>query len=64
MVELTKAHNIPVPNSVPINAVLPQMIKEANIEKQYVIDELARAPGHEVLRVPSYHCCLNLTELV
>ena len=64
MIEFMKAHNIPVPNPVPINAVLSQKIKEANIAKRYVIDEMARACGHEVLRLPPYHCTLNPIELV
>ena len=63
MIEL-KAHNIPVPNPVPRNAVLSQKVKEANIAKRCVIDEIARACGHEVLRLPPYHCTLNPIELV
>ncbi|PSN54164.1 hypothetical protein C0J52_06847 [Blattella germanica] len=64
MIEFTKAHNIPVLNPVPINAVLSQKIKEANIAKRYVIDEMAQACDHEVLRLPPYYCTLNPIELV
>lgn len=30
----------------------------------YVIDELARNAGHEVLRLPPYHCQFNPIELI
>lgn len=30
----------------------------------YVVDQLARAAGHQVLRLPPYHCELNPIELV
>ena len=35
----------------------------SNPQPKYVIDELAKASGHEVVRLPSYHCELNLIEL-
>ena len=31
--------------------------------KQYVIDDLARKHGHDVLRLPPYHCFFNPIEL-
>ncbi|XP_055910656.1 uncharacterized protein LOC129945019 [Eupeodes corollae] len=30
----------------------------------YVVDDMAQAAGHEVLRLPPYHCELNPIELV
>ena len=35
---------------------------ESNPQPKYVIDELAKAPGHEVVRLPPYHCELNSIE--
>lgn len=32
--------------------------------KSYVIDSLATATGHTVLRLPPYHCSLNPIELI
>ena len=59
-----KDNNLVIPNPVPIKAVLLQTIKEANIQKKFVIDEIAKNHGHEVLRLPPYHCTLNPIELV
>lgn len=33
-------------------------------EKRYEVDELIREHGHEVLRLPPYHCDFNAIELV
>ena len=33
-------------------------------EKKYVIDEIAREHGHEIVRLPPYHCDLNPIELI
>jgi len=52
----------------------PKMIKPQLIEivkevsycypTKYIIDEIAAAHGHEVLRIPPYHCEFNATELI
>nr|XP_042912462.1 uncharacterized protein LOC122272631 [Parasteatoda tepidariorum] len=36
----------------------------APTEKQYCIDELLKEQGHDVLRLPPYHCDLNPIELI
>lgn len=36
--------------------------KEAKI--RYEIDELAQANGHQILRLPPYHCQYNAIELI
>ena len=43
-----------------------EKIREANIPKKYVIDEMARllAAGYSALRLPPYHCVFNPTEMV
>lgn len=33
-------------------------------EKVYVIDELLRARGHKILRIPPYNCDFNAIELI
>ncbi|KAE8740517.1 hypothetical protein FOCC_FOCC013962 [Frankliniella occidentalis] len=54
------------PNPNLTNAALYQLILEKNPEsqKQYIVDEMASAAGHKVLRLPSYHCELNPIEHV
>ena len=39
------------------------LIKLSNAKPKYVIDEMAKAAGHEVVRIPPYHCELNPIEL-
>ena len=34
------------------------------VEKTYQVDEMAREAGHEVIRLPPYHCHLNPIELL
>ncbi|KAJ4426345.1 hypothetical protein ANN_27159 [Periplaneta americana] len=43
-------HNLEVPNPLPTISVLLELIKEANISREFVIDKIARDFGHEVLR--------------
>ncbi|KAJ4438537.1 hypothetical protein ANN_14484 [Periplaneta americana] len=57
-------HNLEVPNPLPTISVLLELIKEANISREFVIDKIARDFGHEVLRLPPYHCNLNAIELI
>ena len=35
----------------------------SNPKPKYVIDEMAKAAGHEVVLIPPYHCELNPIEL-
>lgn len=41
--------------------VLAKMHKK---EKRYVIDELLRSHGHEIIRLPPYHCDFNAIEMI
>lgn len=45
---------------------LYELIKPAkeNLSKQYEVDSLLKEHGHEVLRLPPYHCDLNPIELI
>ena len=64
MINFMKDHGIRIPEPIPIKAVLLEKIKMANIKKRFVIDEMASKKGHQVLRLPPYHCCLNPIEMV
>jgi transposase len=33
-------------------------------EKKYAVDEIIEQAGHEVLRLPPYHCIFNAIEMV
>ena len=39
------------------------MIKASNFTPKYAVDEIVKVAGHEVVRLPPYHCELNPTEL-
>ena len=64
IIRFMSEHNLDIPNPVPIKAVMLEIVKAANIEKKIVIDEMAENDGHEVLRLPPYHCNLNPIELI
>ena len=42
---------------------LYNLIRSSNFKPKYAVDEMARAAGHEVVRLPPYHCELNPIEL-
>ncbi|XP_053990425.1 uncharacterized protein LOC128882722 [Hylaeus volcanicus] len=46
-----------------VKAQLLELVKKYKKEQNYVIDEYAKQHGHEVLRLPPYHCELNPIEL-
>ncbi len=39
-------------------------MRKLDIKKKYFVDELLRAKGHIVLRLPAYHCDLNAIEML
>ncbi|PZC74286.1 hypothetical protein B5X24_HaOG200819 [Helicoverpa armigera] len=43
---------------------LYQLIKANKPEKKYIVDELSKEHGHEVVRLPPYHCDLNPIEYI
>ncbi|CAF4800551.1 unnamed protein product [Pieris macdunnoughi] len=43
---------------------LLEAVKNHKSEPNYQIDEILKSHGHEVLRLPPYHCTLNLIELI
>ncbi|CAG2199638.1 unnamed protein product [Mytilus edulis] len=43
---------------------LLDLVKQKKPQPRYIIDDLASANGHEILRTPPYHCELNPIELV
>ena len=40
-----------------------QLICASNPKPKFVVDEMAKAAGHEVVWLPPYHCELNPIEL-
>ncbi|XP_072392394.1 uncharacterized protein [Diabrotica undecimpunctata] len=47
--------------------IKPKLLQVAKMNKKenvYVIDEVLREHGHEVLRLPPYHCEFNAIELI
>ena len=42
---------------------LEQLIVASSPTPKYAVDEMAKAAGHEILRLPPYHCELNPIEL-
>ena len=60
---ITKYH-IEVPSLLSVKPVLLERIREANIPKKYVIDEMAITAGYFFLRLPPYHCVFNSVEMV
>ena len=67
ILEFMMKKNIPMPSPilspVPTRPVLLERIKLFRVEKEYFVDNLIRRHGHEVLRLPLYHCVLNAIEL-
>ncbi|CAC5386354.1 unnamed protein product [Mytilus coruscus] len=43
---------------------LLDLVKQKKPQPRYIIDDLASANGHEILRTPPYHCELNPIEMV
>ena len=64
MIDFMKKYSIRIPEPVPIKPVLLSLIKAANIQKQCIVDNIAKLAGHSVLRLPPYHCMLNPIEMV
>ncbi|KAK4310878.1 hypothetical protein Pmani_017589 [Petrolisthes manimaculis] len=58
-----------VENDLPHNplhtkAELLHIVKKNKEKEEYAVDEMADKHGHEVLRLPPYHCQLNPIELI
>ena len=56
------AHGIEFPEKA-LKRELYELIKLSNVDDKYAIDEMAKASGHEIVRLPPYHCKLNPIEL-
>ena len=56
------AHGIEFPERA-LKRELLSLIRLSNPQPKYVVDEMAKASGHEVVRLPPYHCELNPIEL-
>ena len=56
------AHGIEYPENA-LKRELHMIIKSNQFAPKYAVDEMAKASGHEVVRLPPYHCELNPIEL-
>ena len=64
MIEWLESKHIPYTPDM-LKAELYEIIKRHKPrEKKYVIDQIAREHGHEIVRLPPYHCDLNPIELI
>ena len=59
-----KEYNITIPESISTKPVLRSLIREANVPKQYIIDNIAKTSGCSVPWLSPYHYMLNLIEMV
>ena len=55
-----KEYNITIPESISTKPVLRSLIREANVPKQYIIDNIAKISGCSVPWLSPYHYMLNL----
>lgn len=56
-------NNIPFPQTS-LKSQLLAIAKENKKPKKYVVDDILRENGHEILRLPPYHCHFNAIELI
>ena len=63
MIEWLDEKGIPYPPKA-LKSEIFSIIQGLNLTPQYVVDEMARAAGHEVVHLPVAHCTLNSTEMV
>lgn len=61
--EWLQNNNVPHENSMH-KAELLSLAKSNQKPKRFVVDELLQENGHEVLRLPPYHCQFNAIELI
>ena len=64
MISFITKHHIEISSPYPVKPVLLEKIREANIPKKYVIDEMVTAAGYSVDCLPPYHCVFNQIEMV
>ena len=64
IMDLLQLNNIPFKPTDTIRELLKLIAPFKNQQKQYVLDRIANEMGHEVIRLPPYHCQYNLIELI
>ena len=62
MIEWLDSHHISYPEKA-LKSEIWSIIHRIDASPKYVIDEMAHASGHEVVRLPVAHCTLNPIEL-
>lgn len=64
VLDFVNKYNIPVLSLVPVKSVLLSIIRELNLKKEFVLDNIAKLLGHELLELPPYYCALNPFKLI
>ena len=64
MIEVMKKHNTTIPEPIPAKPLLLSLVGEANVPKQYIVDNNAKTSGYSVLQLSPYHCMLHPIEIV
>ncbi|XP_068085711.1 uncharacterized protein [Anabrus simplex] len=64
LVEWLQARNIPAHMGMTKLALYALVKQNKPVSPTYVVDEVAKEQGHEVVRLPPYHCHFNPIELV
>ena len=62
MIEWLDEKGIPYPPKA-LKSEIFSIIQRLNLTPRYVVDEMARAAGHEVVRLPVAHCTLHPIEM-
>ena len=62
MIEWLDGKNIPYPPKA-LKSEIFSIKQGLNLTPRYVVDEMACAAGHEVVRLPVAHCTLNPIEM-
>ena len=64
MVEWLKRRNIPLTEDMKKAELMEFVLFDKLKFPVYIVDELAESYGHEVIRLPPYHCHFNAIELI
>jgi len=64
MQDWLKKNNIPFPDFATKNQLYPISKAHKLFKIEYWIDQVTREYGHEILRLPPYHCIFNPIELI
>lgn len=64
IIDFLQAKKVDIPEPPPLKPCLLNMVQSLQLQKVMAVDAMAESLGHEVLRLPPYHCVFNPIELV